>query len=178
MTLDCYIYLYALDRKFSIPATPEQITNSANITFSRENILGRSSPLVTLSSAGPRTQQVSIVLHRQMMALENRNDLNTVDDLVNGLAAATLPRYIDVHKAVIPPSILCRFGNESCIRGVIDGNVQQTSSGPWLSNGKMAIVTITFSILELEPFSADYAVQNGYLRSISTDLRRSSVWQF
>lgn len=176
--IEAYVYIFHLDKKFNIPVTPDQIQNQSSIQFSQESILGRSAPQVTFSSAGPRTQNVQLVLHRQLFALENNSDENAVDDLINALAACALPTYNSDLKAIVPPSLLIRFGNESCIEGVLQSDIQVISSGPWLKNGKMAQVTITFNVLEVQPFSADYAYQNGFLRSISTDLSRSSIWKY
>lgn len=183
--VNCYIHFYHLDKTFNIPVTPDQIQNTVSVEFSQEKILGSSAPQVTFGSSGPRSQNVSITLHRQMFALENPSlaasaddDEDSVDNLINALAAAAYPKYMDARKAIIPPSILIRFGEESCIRGVIEGSIQQTSSGAWLKNGKMSVVSINFNVLEVEPFSADYVYQNGYLRSVSTDLARSSIWHY
>ena len=172
-----YVYLYHIDKKFDIPVTPDSISNTASVSYSTEPVLGRSAPLVTFSSAGPRVQNVSLSLHRQMMDLENGSS-DTVDNLIKALVAATLPSYIDASKAIVPPSILCRFGNETCIRGVIQGDVQCQASGPWLKNGKMAMIQISFNILEVENFSAESAIQDGFLRSVSTNLARSAVWKY
>lgn len=176
--INSYIYLYHLDKQFNIPVTPDPITNSLGVSFSTEKILGRSAPQITYSSSGPRTQTVSLALHRQLTALENNNNENAVDELINALQSCTLPKYADSYKAIIPPSLLIRFGNESCIRGVLAGDLQIQSSGAWLKSGKMSMVTISFSVIEVEPFSAEYAYSNGLLRNISTDLKRNSVWMY
>lgn len=198
-----YIYFYHLDKEFNIPVMPESIQNTASISFSQEAILGRSAPQVTFSSAGPRTQNVSLTLHRQLMDLENANlvkeflkdskgqeyindmkysikseERDAVDMLIDALAAATVPKYMDTYKAVIPPSVRCRFGNESSIAGVLSDGIQQTSSGVWLKNGKMSTVQISFTILEVQPYSSDYVMEHGFLRGISKDLSRTSVWKY
>lgn len=176
--INSYIYLYHLDKQFNIPVTPDPISNTLAVSFSTEKILGRSAPQITFSNAGPRTQNVTLVLHRQLAALENNNNENVVDDLINALSAATLPKYADSYRAVIPPSVLIRFGNESCIRGVVADSLSVQSSGAWLKNGKMSIETISFSVTEVQPYSADYTMQNGLLRGISTDLKRNSIWMY
>lgn len=180
--VECYVYFYHLDKKFDIPVTPDQIQNTTSVEFSQEKMLGSSAPQVTWGSSGPRVQNVSLNLHRQMFALENAAGSSpneeAVDDLINALAAAAYPKYTDAKKAIVPPSLLIRFGNETCIRGVVEGSISQTSSGPWLKNGKMAVVNIDFNVLEVEEVSAEYVEQNGYLRGISTDLTRSSIWNY
>lgn len=176
--INSYLYLYHLDKQFNIPVMPDPISNTLGVSFSQEKILGRSAPQITFSNSGPRTQNVTLVLHRQLMALENNRNEDVVDDLINALQASTLPKYADSYRAVIPPSILLRFGNESCIRGVVQDSISIQSSGAWLKNGKMSIETVSFSIVEIQPFSAEYAYQNGLLRSISTDLKRNSVWMY
>ena len=181
--IEAYIHAYHLDKNFDFPTTPESIQNSFPVNFSEETILGRPAPQITYASSGPRTQNVTIALHRQAFALENpdiklKDNEDAVDNLIKTIIACTVPVFDDPSKALIPPSILCRFGNEACIRGVIQGEVHVTSSGPWLKSGKMAMVQISFTVLEVEPFSAEYAFQHGMLRSISTDLARSSVWNY
>lgn len=222
--VSAYIYIYHLGLKFNLPTLPEQLTETLPIQFNNTAILSRSAPLVTFSSAGPRTLNIQINLHRQLFSLDNNiiekavktnvpvkspnggltwDGLTSVtqtqkfirmpdpvtggtsevpvddatDYLIRALLSLSLPKYLDTPKAIIPPSVLIRYGNELCIRGV-PSNVTKTSSGPWLKNGKQAIVSISFMITETEPYSAQFVAKNGSLRSISTTLERSSVWMY
>lgn len=102
---------------------------------------------------------------------------DVADYFINAMESLSLPKYTDADKALIPPSLLIRFGNEAAIRGVPTG-FSKTSSGAWLKGGKMSDITLSFQVIETQAFSAQYVANNGSLRSISTDLQRGSVWQF
>ncbi len=197
--IQAYIYIYHLGLKFDLPVLPDQTTDTLNITFEQVPVLGRSAPHITFGSAGPRMSNVSIKLHRQLFAIENPQiDAETkkgyvmmpdpvtgqkkkvlaadaADLLINALLSLSVPKYQDSAKAIVPPSLLIRQGNESCIRGVPSG-LQKQTSGPWLKNGKQAEVTISFTVTEVEPSSAQYTAQHGMMRGLSTTLERSSVW--
>lgn len=199
--INAYIYIYHLGLEFNLPTLPESITDTLSIDFQKQAILARSAPLVTLVGAGPRTTQVNITLHRQSFALENPQidsitkkgyvmmpDVVTgqqkkvlatdaADLLINAISALSLPKYLDTAKAIVPPSLLIRYGNETVIRGVPD-SITKTSSGVWLKNGKLALVSLSFNVTEVEPYSAQYVAQNGSMRGLSTTLSRSSVWQY
>lgn len=197
--LQAYIYIYHLGLRFDLPVLPDQITDTLSIHFEEVQVLGRSAPHITFGSAGPRSVNANIKLHRQLFALENAeineqtkkgyvmmpNPVTGVrekvladdaaDLLINALLSLSVPKYLDGAKAIVPPSLLLRYGNEMCIRGVPEG-VTKTSSGPWLKNGKQAEVTIAFNIKEVEPSSAQHTAQYGMMRGLSTTLERSSIW--
>lgn len=194
--IDSYIYIYHLGLKFNLPTLPESLTDNMPIDFSTQPVLARSAPQISWSNAGPRTTQVNIPIHRHIFAMENDfksflpldalqqygvapesiKKYDAADLLINALISLSLPRYSDAEKAITPPSVLVRHGNEFCIRGV-PSSVTKTSTGPWLKSGKMAMVTLQFTVTEVEPYSAEYALQAGSLRGVSTDLMRSNVWQ-
>lgn len=200
-SLSAYIYIYHLGLEFNLPVVPTSFSDNMPISFQATSILGRSAPLQTYTGAGPRSVNISLNLHRHMFALENPQldaitgqkyvtmmDPSTgtsrkvkavdgVDLLVNAITALSLPKYLDATKAIVPPSVLVRFGDELAIRGV-PSNVQKQTDGVWLKNNKLANVVLTFTITEVEPYSAQYAAANGSLRGISTTLERSSVWQY
>ena len=194
--IDSYIYIYHLGLKFNLPTLPESLTDNMPIDFSTQPVLARSAPQISWSGAGPRTTQVNIPIHRHIFAMENDfksflpldalqqygvdpesiKKYDAADLLINALISLSLPRYSDAEKAITPPSVLVRHGNEFCIRGV-PSSVTKTSTGPWLKSGKMAMVALQFTVTEVEPYSAEYALQAGALRGVSTDLMRSNVWQ-
>ena len=200
-SLSAYIYIYHLGLNFNLPTVPDSLNDNLGIQFEATPVLGRSAPQQTFSSAGPRSLQVQLKFHRQIFALENPQlaTLTTTqkvkmpdpqtgrfveykasdaaDVLINALQALALPKYMDAVKAIVPPSLLLRFGNEIAIRGV-PSQFQKQTSGPWLKSGKQADVAISFTVTEVEPYSAQYVAQNGGLRGLSTTLERSSVWQW
>lgn len=200
-SVSAYIYIYHLGVEFNLPTLPTSFTDSMSINFNSQTILGRSAPLQTFTSAGPRSVTLSFALHRHMFTLENPQldsftnkkyvtlpnpstgqsqqvaATDAADLLINALTTLSLPKYLDSTKAIIPPSIFVRCGDELAIRGV-PSNVQKTSEGVWLKNNKLSTVTFQFTVTEIEPYSAQYVAANGALRSISTTLERSSVWQY
>ena len=205
--MQAYIYIYHLGLKFNLPVLPETLTDSTPIKFSQQEILGRSAPQQTYAGSGPRQLMIDLKFHRQMFLLENEHiqkivNANTgrdeywatvqdpmngqqltvraedaLDYMINAIQALSYPKYLDEVKAIVPPSLLVRLGSEYCIRGV-PTQVSKSSSGPWLKSGKQAEVSLSIQIQELTPYSAQYVAVNGGLREISTDLSRSSVWQW
>lgn len=183
-----YIYLYHTDEYFILPQYPEQISDSQSSTFASQNALARTSPIYSYSYSGPRTVQVSLQLHRDMM-----NDVNTtgsnvkikgadnsiitsitddyVDILIKKLQAIALPRYDSGNKSVDPPRVAVRFGDEIFIKGVVQGGVTTTYSGPLLSDNKRAIVGINFTVYETSPFDAESVGQLGSFRDVTSGLK-------
>jgi hypothetical protein len=70
-------------------------------TFADTQALGRTAPVYTFSSAGPRTVQISIKLHRDLMDDINLSGSNVklkdgedyLDSMLNALQAIALPKY-------------------------------------------------------------------------------------
>ena len=191
--IEAYIYIYHMNLKFNLPVVPDSIQDTLPISFNQEPVLARSAPQITFGSAGPRTLQVNLKFHRQMFCLENPEVVDGIkvikvldpvtgtmintplkdaaDLLIDALVSISLPKYTDSTKAIVPPSVLIRFGNESCIRGVPSG-FSKTASGVWLKNGKLSEVLLNFTMTEIEPYSAQYAAANGTMRGVTTNLQR------
>ena len=176
-----YIYLYHTDKFIIIPEYPDNITDNMGSTFNQTTALSRSAPVFTYSNSGPRTVTFNLELHRDMV-----NDLNItagntnlksnvvsqtddyVDTLIKELQSIALPRYNVNNRAVIPPRVAVRFGNELFISGVVNTTVQCTYSKPILSNGKYAKVTISFAVSEYDPYDATSVSQLGSFRGITS----------
>ena len=65
-----YIYISHLDEDYRfwiIPTDPDTISDSYTSTFQQNTALGRSAPVYTFSYAGPRTVQIELVFHRELM---------------------------------------------------------------------------------------------------------------
>ncbi len=180
--IDNYIYLYHTDTLIAIPAYPESISDSTNTTFATSTPLARSAPIYSYSNSGPRAFAVSINLHRDMMneinvstsnlSLPNLSETDYVDTMIKQLQAIALPRYGAAEKMVDPPIIAVRFGNDIFCKGVVEGGVTTTYSGPILSTDKYAAVTVDFSIKEIDPYDADSVMMSGSFRGLNTDLER------
>lgn len=186
--IENYIYLYHLDKFLLIPTYPESISDTSSATFSSTNSIARSAPIYSYSYSGPRTIQVNLKLHRDMMQqlnyyqsnirveeldLGESNSLNDyIDFLVKQLQAIALPRYSATDKMVDPPMIALRFGNEIYIKGVVQGGVTVNYSGPILNNNKYAVVDVSFQVHEIDPYDAESVWTQGSFRGLNTTLDR------
>ena len=176
-----YIYLYHTDKFIIIPEYPESITDNMGSSFNQTTALSRSAPVFTYANSGPRSVTFSLELHRDMV-----NDLNItagntnlksnvvsqtddyVDILIKELQSIALPRYNVNNRAVIPPRVAVRFGNELFISGVVNSTISCTYSKPILSNGKYAKVSIGFTVSEYDPYDATLVSQLGSFRGITS----------
>ena len=176
-----YIYLYHTDQFIIIPEYPESITDNMRSSFKQTTALSRSAPVFTYANSGPRSVTFSLELHRDMV-----NDLNItagntnlksnvvsqtddyVDILIKELQSIALPRYNVNNRAVIPPRVAVRFGNELFISGVVTSTITCTYGKPILSNGKYAKVSIGFTISEYDPYDATLVSQLGSFRGITS----------
>ena len=177
-----YIYFYHVEKFCVIPEYPDSISDNLTSTFSTTNALSRSAPVFSYSNSGPRTVQVSLKLHRDLM-----NDLNTgvsnlkgdvvdftgddyIDTLIKYLQSVALPRYKNYstgQKSVIPPMVAVRFGDEIFIKGVVTSGIQVNYEKPILWNNKYAQVSISFTISETDPYSADEVIADGSFRGVT-----------
>lgn len=179
---DNYIYISHLDNDYKfwrIPVTPDEITDNMDSNFGSVNALGRSAPVYTYSHSGPRSMTVTINLHRDLMDDVNQGWSNAklgygedyIDNLVKALQAISLPKYNLSNKAVEPPLVAIRFSNDIFIKGVVNGSISVTYSGPILSNNKRAAIKISFSIYEVDPYDATSVFKNGSFRGVVATLR-------
>lgn len=188
---DCYIYLYHTDEYFILPQYPENLNDQLDSSFSSQNSLSRTAPVYAYNNSGPRTVQITLKLHRDMM-----NNFNTtgariryngaggvigttidnddyVDLLTKKLQSIALPRYKATEKLVNPPMVALRFGDALFIKGVVaSGGVNVSYGLPLLSNNKYAEVTITFTVSEIQPYDADSVGQLGSLRGVTADIMK------
>lgn len=178
-----YIYLYHIDKFIVLPTYPETIQDTLNSTFQQTNALARSAPIFTYSNSGPRSMQVSLNLHRDLMTQINYGvsniNLNEVDigddyidTMVKQLQAIALPAYATAEKMVNPPMVALRFGNEIYIKGVVTSGITVTYGLPLLANDKYASVSVSFSISEVDPYDANSVMINGSFRGLNKTLER------
>lgn len=179
---DNYLYISHLDEDFQfwqLPCTPETISDSMASTFNETSALGRSAPVFTYSKSGPRTVQVSLKFHRDMMDALNAGTSNVVvklgddyvDTLIKALQAIALPRYNLSNKAVEPPLVALRLSQEVFIKGVVTSAIGLEYALPILSNGKYAQVSISFTVSEVDPYDATTVFQNGSFRGVVKTLK-------
>ena len=181
---DCYLYISHLDEEYQywmLPGYPEEITDNMNSTFNSTSALGRSAPVYTYSSSGPRSVQISLEFHRDMFEEVNAHARGKVkkfdsgDDMVEAfikaLQAIAVPKYNLSNKAIEPPLVAIRLGRDVFIKGVVDGGVRVTYKKPILVNEKYAIVGISFTVAEVDPYDASTVFKNGSFRGLTATLR-------
>lgn len=189
--IDNYIYLYHVSNQSGkegtvivLPSYADSVTDTLQVSYNSETPLARSAPIYSYQSSGPRTVQVSFSLHRDMMKQINFQTSNAavtldedyVDLFIKYIQAAALPNYSTASKMVNPPVVALRLGNDIFIKGVINGSVGITYNYPVLSNGKYALVSVSFSITEIDPYDAKTVMKTGSFRGLSTSLERR-VWK-
>lgn len=190
-----YIYIYQLDKYVIVPVYPETVSDTLGSTFSSTNALARTAPIQAYSNSGPRKVQLNLMLHRDLMTQLNYNntsfvdkeDLFELDDkgkvlgirddyvdtLVNYLQAMALPSFNDVSKLVNAPMIAVRFGNTLFIKGVINGDVGVTYSGPISADNKYQQVEVSFAVTEVDPYDANSIAQWGSFRGLESVLTKN-----
>lgn len=182
MILNAYIYLYHLDKFCVLPDYPESIQDNMPTEFNSTNALARTAPVFSYKHSGPRTVQVSLKMHRDLM-----NDINIgvsnlkdnvvdfsgkdyIDVLVKYLQASSMPKYNEYSsgsKMVIPPMVALRFGNSIFIKGVITSGISVTYSKPILIDDKYALVDVSFTVSEVDPYEAESVAELGSFRGIT-----------
>ena len=175
-----YIYLYHTDQFVILPTYPETVQDSLSSTFAQSNPLSRSAPIYSYSYSGPRSIQVNLKLHREMMTQINYQVSNLIvelgddyiDTLIKQLQSIALPKYSAAEKMVNPPQVALRFGNEIYIKGVVNGGITVTYSGPILPDDKYAVVDISFVVYEVDPYDAVTVQTAGSFRGLNKTLER------
>lgn len=183
-----YIYLYHTDEVIYLPTFPENITDNLQSTFAQTSALSRSAPVFTYSNSGPRSMHFQFELHRDLLDSVNIGGLSNAtlevgEDYVNALIrkiqAIALPRYVDSSKSVIPPMVAIRIGagEDIFIKGVVQGGVTVSYSPPMLTNGQYALVSISFTVYEVDPYDADTVSQLGSFRGITTAFKNGVTFE-
>lgn len=183
-----YIYLYHTDEVIYLPTFPENITDNLQSTFAQTSALSRSAPVFTYSYSGPRSMHFQFELHRDLLDSVNIGGLSNAtlevgEDYVNALIrkiqAIALPGYVDSSKSVIPPMVAIRIGagEDIFIKGVVSGGVTVSYSPPMLTNGQYALVSISFTIYEIDTFDADTVSQLGSFRGITTAFKNGVTFE-
>jgi hypothetical protein len=163
-----------------LPGYPEKVTDQMQSSFQENSALGRSAPVYTFSNSGPRTVQINLSFHRDMFEDINRflhpnDEAKTGEDLaeqfIHAVQAIAVPKYNLSNKAIEPPLVAIRLGREVFIKGIVSGGVSVTYGKPILSNEKYAIVDISFTVSEVDPYDASTVFKNGSFRGLTATLR-------
>ena len=181
-----YIYISHLGEGgywWWIPCCPQTITDSMSSEFSPTTALGRTAPVYTYSSSGPRTVQLDIQLHRDMMDMANAGnhslptdfkvDTNEdyVDTLIRALQSISVPKYTLTNKTIEPPLVCVRLSNEVFIKGIVTGNIGLEYELPLISGNRYAQVRLSITITEVDPYDATSVFTNGSFRGLVQTLR-------
>lgn len=184
-----YIYFYHLDKFCILPVYPDQIDDKTNTTYQQTQALSRSAPVFTYSNSGPRTVNFSFDLHRDLMNSINaeskvpflESDVvdftqdDYVDTLIKYFEASALPNYqvynAGKNKSVDPPMVAVRLATDIFVKGVVSSGIDVVYKKPILDNGKYALVTLTFTVSESEPYDAKTVAQLGSFRDTAAGFR-------
>lgn len=179
-----YIYISHLDEDLQywyLPCIPDEITDSMGSTFVENSALGRSAPVFTYSQSGPRTVNITLNFHRDMMNKINKDYNNNpktqelgedyVDNLIHALQAIAVPKYNLSNKAVEPPLVAIRLTNEIFIKGVVTNQISVTYKKPIFSDGKFAQISLGLTISEVDPYDASSIYKNGSFRGMVTTMK-------
>lgn len=158
-----------------VPNYPDQIQDSMTANFQSSTALARSAPVYSYSNSGPRSMAVSVELHRDMFDQVNLVGSNItpyldedyVDTIVRKLQSIAVPEYNASSKAVQPPMVAVRFGNEVFIKGVVTGNISVTYDKPILEGNRYGKVTVGFTVYETDPYDALSIKEQGSFRGMT-----------
>ena len=154
---DNYIIFHHTGKSYVIPVDPDSIADSMSASFAQNYPLSRSAPIYSYQNSGPRTVQVSFTLHRDLCKEFNPGSEDMVEELIDNLEGLVLPDYESANKIVNPPIVSLKIIDEIYIKGVVTGTVGKTFNLPLLNYGgqyKYALVSLNFSISEIQPYSA------------------------
>ena len=182
--IDNYVYLYHVNQFIIIPTFPESMNDTLSVNFNKSTPMSRSAPIYSYSDSGPRSLQINLDLHRDMMTELNYQTSNAkvelgddyVDTLIKQIQAAALPNYNGSEKLVDPPMVAVRFGNDLFIKGVVTGAVSVTYQLPILETEKFGHVSVSFTVEEVDPNDANTVMRTGSIRGLDTTLARN-LWK-
>lgn len=166
-----FIILHHTGKKYIIPVDPDAISDNMGVSFAENTPLSRSAPIYSYQNSGPRNVMVSFTLHRDLCREFNPSapgEPDMVDELITNLDALALPDYDSASKIVNPPVVSLRIRDEIYIKGVVTGSVGLTYNLPIINYGtadapmyKYAMVSISFSVNEITPYSASILPKAG-----------------
>lgn len=174
-----YIYLYHIDKWLVLPEYPDSVMDKMESTFSQQNALSRTAPVFTYSNSGPRSVQISLHLHRDMMDDVNYDTSNLrveidedyVDALIRNLQAIALPSYSVASKMVNPPMVAVKLGEEIFVKGVVTGGVSIEYQKPIMEGNRYSQVNLSFTVYETDPFDAESVSKLGSFRGITSQFK-------
>ena len=178
---DCYIYISHLDvpeeiKYWQLPCYPDEVTDDMRSSFSETTALGRSAPVFTFSSSGPRTINIKLNFQRDMLEdvpsnVVPKDGEDKAESFIHALQAISVPKYNLTNKAIEPPLVAIRLGREVFIKGVVTSGINVTFGKPILVNEKYATISVSFTVSEVDPYDSTTVFQNGSFRGLTATLR-------
>ena len=93
------------------------------------------------------------------------------EQFIHAIQAIAVPKYNLSNKAIEPPLVAIRLGQEVFIKGIVSGGITVTYSKPILINEKYAGVEISFTVTEVDPYDSTTVFKNGSFRGLTATLR-------
>lgn len=177
---DCYLYISHLDEEFKywqLPGYPDEVSDTMASTFQANTALGRSAPVYTFSNSGPRSINLTLNFHRDMLEelpsnVVPRDGEDKAESFIHALQAIAVPKYNLSNKAIEPPLVAVRLGREVFIKGVVTSSINVTFGKPILVNEKYATMKVNFTISEVDPYDSTTVFQNGSFRGLTATMRQ------
>ena len=169
-----YIYLYHLDTLVNLPTYPDNIRDNLQSNFQQTQALARTAPVYTFQRDMLNEVNMGGLSNAELYVGEDY-----IDYIIRNLQAIALPSYNVGSKAVVPPEVAVRIGegDDIFIRGVVQGGISVGYALPLLSNGKYAMVNISFTVYETTPFDAKEVSQLGSFRGITSAFKDGRITQ-
>ena len=179
--LSNYIYLFHTDEWVLLPQYPDSISDQMNSNFAQTQVLSRTAPIFSYVNSGPRTVQVDLDLHRDLIKEINMNGASNlkievgedyIETIVKRIQAIAVPKFSASSKTITPPMVAVKFGKDVFIKGVVIGGVTVEYHAPIIqsiegSGAKYAQVNIAFTVYEVDPYDADSVSQLGSFRGLT-----------
>jgi hypothetical protein len=177
---DCYLYISHLDEDYQywmLPGYPDEVSDQMDSSFQPSTALGRSAPVYTFSSSGPRSVNFTLRFHRDMFDempsnVNLKDGEDQADSFIHALQAIAVPKYNLSNKAIEPPLVAIRLGKEIFIKGVVTSGIGVTYGKPILVNEKYATLQVSFTVAEVDPYDATTVFKNGSFRGMTATLRK------
>lgn len=177
---DCYLYISHLDddyKYWQLPGYPDEVTDDMRSTFQENSALGRSAPVYTFSSAGPRTIAIKLHFPRDVFDempsnVKPRDDEDMTESFIHALQAIAVPKYNLSNKAIEPPLVAVRLGREVFIKGVVTSGISVSYGKPILVDEKYSDINVSFTISEVDPYDATTIFKNGSFRGMTATFRQ------
>ena len=183
--LSNYIYLFHTDEWVLLPQFPDSISDQMSSTFAQQNVLSRTAPIFSYVYSGPRTVQVDLNLHRDMIKEINMNGASNlkievgddyIETIVKRIQAIAVPTFAAASKSIVPPMVAVKFGKDVFIKGVVTGGVSIEYQKPIMTDGRYANVTLHFTVYETTPFDAQSISQLGSFRGVTKQFK-NGIWK-